>query len=208
MSIKFHSEVSLWHRPCTSMSQQFKNNFGPPQNLGGPGKGESGVKKLSVIIIMFFSLFCLVTGALAAQDTANLTVNAAVGARAKLTLGVNTINFPDEDPDLVASIPANENAVNVNVKVRTDAASTSTLTHKAGGDLVDGGKTITIDNVTWTATGAGYVAGTMSTSSDEAAGSWDGPGNFSGTFSYFLANSWDYEPGSYTASSTYTLTAP
>jgi hypothetical protein len=74
--------------------------------------------------------------------------------------------------------------------------------------LISGGDTILIGNVTWTATGTGFVPGTMSRTSAQSAGSWTGSGSRSGTFSYFLANSWDYATGSYSASSTYTLTAP
>jgi len=152
--------------------------------------------------------FWVVGGAFAASDTGDLTVNAAVSARAKLTLDPTTINFPDSDPDTVPSISATENPVDVTAKVRTGAASNATLTCLAGGDLVSGGDTIAISTVTWTATGAGFVAGTMSRLAAQSAGSWTGSGNYSGTFSYALANSWDYEIGNYTATVTYTLTAP
>jgi hypothetical protein len=166
------------------------------------------MKKLCLVMAFVVCSFWVVGGAFAATDTENLTINAAVSARAKLTLSDNTINFIDADPDVTDPIPATENAVTVEVKARTGALSDVTLTHRASGNLIDGAKTITIDNVTWTATGAGYVAGTMSTGSDVAAGSWTGPGDYDGTFSYFLDNDWAYEPGSYSASSTYTLTAP
>jgi hypothetical protein len=61
--------------------------------------------------------------------------------------------------------------------------------------------------MTWTATGTGYVAGTMNTTA-QPAGSWTGPGQRIGTFSYFLANSWSYTVGNYSTSINYTLTAP
>jgi hypothetical protein len=137
-----------------------------------------------------------------------LTINAAVNSKAKLTLGSATINFADQDPDTTPSIGATENAVSVEVKARTSAASTVTLTVRANGDLVDGTKTIDISNVTWTAGGGGFASGTMSDSSDVSAGSWTGPGTRSSTFSYLLANSWAYEPGSYAQTATYTLTSP
>ena len=92
--------------------------------------------------------------------------------------------------------------------MKTGSASTATLTVLAAGDLTSGTDTIAISNVTWTATGAGFVAGTMNKTTAQSAGSWTGSGNRSGTFSYFLANSWSYPTGSYTATTTYTLTAP
>ena len=168
------------------------------------------MKGLSLVFLFLILLLTSIPG-FAVQQTGPLAVNMAVNARAKLTLGVAAINFPDADPDATPSIPATENVVPVSVtaKVRTGASSTATLTHRASGDLSAGsGITIPIGNVTWTATGAGYVAGTMSSSSNVSAGSWTGSGSYGGTFSYFIVNSWSYTTGNYTVSTTYTLTAP
>jgi hypothetical protein len=136
-----------------------------------------------------------------------LTINATVSAKAKLTLGVAAINFPDADPDTVPSIAAGENPVSVTVKAQTGGASAVTLSVQANGDLDSGTDTIDITNVTWTATGAGFVGGTMNTVA-QSAGSWTGPGRRDGTFSFWLSNSWDYPAGSYSQSVVYTLTAP
>jgi hypothetical protein len=144
---------------------------------------------------------------LAATDQQNLTINASVSAKAKLTLGVAAVNFADADPDSVPSIAATENPVSVTVKAQTGGASSVTLTVQANGDLDSGTDTIDITNVTWTATGAGFVAGTMDTAA-QSAGSWTGSGRFDGTFSYQLANSWSYNAGSYSQTVVYTLTAP
>ena len=144
----------------------------------------------------------------AVNTTQPLTVNMAISARAKLTLGVNAINFADADPDTSPSISATENPVSVTAKVRTGASSIATLTHLASGDLTSGSNTIAISNVTWTATGSGFVAGTMNRTTAQSAGSWTGSGSYSGTFSYSIVNSWSYATGNYTASTTYTLTAP
>ena len=144
----------------------------------------------------------------AVNTTQPLTVNMAISARAKLTLGASAINFADADPDTSPSILATENPVSVTAKVRTGASSTATLTHLAGGDLTSGSNTIAISNVTWTVTGSGFVAGTMNKSTAQSAGSWTGSGSHSGTFSFSIVNSWSYATGNYTASTTYTLTAP
>jgi hypothetical protein len=150
--------------------------------------------------------FPVVVGA--ATDTQTLTINATVSARAKLVLAPSTINFPDADPDVTPSIAANENSVNVLANVRTSSAGVSTLTCQANGDLDSGSDTIPIGNVTWTAVGPGYVAGTMNTGAAQAVGSWVGSGANVGDLDFFLANSWAYNVGSYTQTVTYTLTAP
>ena len=162
---------------------------------------------VSTLILAAVCLLCAIAQGVAATDQQNLTINATVSAKAKLTLGVAAINFADADPDSVPSIAATENPVSVTVKAQTGGGSSITLTVQANGDLDSGTDTIDISNVTWTATGAGFVAGTMDTTA-QAAGSWTGPGRYDGTFSYQLANSWDYAAGSYSQTVVYTLTAP
>jgi hypothetical protein len=165
--------------------------------------------KIAKIFVVVLTLGLLAAGsALAATDTKTLTINFAPAARATLTLGQSGITFPDSDPDTTPSIAATQNPVAVTASVRTGASSIPTLTVVTATDLVSGSDTIPIGNVTWTASGTGYVAGTMNKTTAQSAGSWTGSGNRSGTFSYFLTNSWNYATGSYTATATYTLTAP
>ncbi|MCX6549743.1 MAG: hypothetical protein NTY02_01845 [Acidobacteria bacterium] len=143
----------------------------------------------------------------AASDTKPLTVNATVAATAKLTVSSATVAFADADPDVTPSITASGGAITVTAKGKTSAAGNITLTILAGADLTSGSDTIPIANVTWTATGD-LVAGTMSKTIAQSVGSWTGSGSRTGTQTYKLANSWDYVTGSYTASATYTMTAP
>ena len=167
------------------------------------------MKKLSLVLAIGLGLVLMAGRAFAASDGKPLTVNATVSARATLTLGAASISFVDADPDATPSIASSPASVSVTAKVRTGAASTATLTHLAGGDLVSGTDNIAISNVTWTASGVGFVAGTMNKTTAQTAASWTGSGSHTdGLFSYFLANSWSYATGNYTASSTYTLTAP
>ncbi len=140
----------------------------------------------------------------AASDTKDLTVNAAVGALAKLTLDRNTINFVSADPDVTPSIQA-DNTVTISAKRR--ATGTTTLNVQAGGNLVDGGNSIAITNVTWTTPSTDYVAGTLNTTS-QSVGSFTDSGTSDGTLTFFLANNWNYVPGAYTATATFTLTTP
>ena len=179
----------------------------PPITLLDQENGEREMKRFSLVLAIL-GLLLTSMPVLAVNTTQPLTVNMAISARAKLTLGVNAINFADADPDSSPSILATENPVSVTAKVRTGAASTATLTHLAGGDLTSGGNTIAISNVTWTVTGAGFVSGTMNKTTAQSAGNWTGSGSYSGTYSYSIVNSWSYATGNYTASTTYTLTAP
>jgi hypothetical protein len=164
--------------------------------------------KRTLTLLCAVAVLALPIVASAATDNQTLTINASVLARAKLVLAPSIINFADADPDVTPSIPATENSVNVISTVRTTTAGAVTLTCQANGDLVSGGDVIPIGNVTWTAGGAGYVAGTMNTAAPQAVGSWTGSGSYVGTNDFFLANSWAYNIGAYTQTVTYTLTAP
>jgi len=144
----------------------------------------------------------------AVAQTRNVTLSTNIAARAKLQFLSSTMNFKDEDPGSVLSISADVNALNVTSSARTGSSQTAALTCLASGDLISGTNTISISNMTWTATGTGYLPGTMNRTTAQPAGSWTGSGQRVGTFSYFLANSWSYTIGNYSTSINYTLTAP
>jgi len=163
-----------------------------------------------------FSLACavalvaLVAGAVnaaPATSTANVTVSATVSATAKLALGASAISFADKDPDTFPSVLQTESAITISAKAKTSTGSTVTLTVVSGGNLVSGTDNIAITNITWAVTGTGFVAGTLNTTAQPLA-SWTNSGTWSGTQTYTLANSWAYRTGSYSATLTYTLTAP
>jgi hypothetical protein len=164
--------------------------------------------KTGRILIVALALVFLATGAaLAASATQNITINATVNSKAKLTFTTTTINFSDADPDTTPVITSTD-VPTVTAKVRT--SGTPTLTCLAGGDLTSGTDTIAISNVSWTASGD-YQAGTMSKSAAVSVDNgWTGSGTKTGTLTYQLANSWDYKASAtpYTATVTYTLTAP
>jgi hypothetical protein len=124
---------------------------------------------------------------------------------AQLTITPASVNFRNSVAPL---IPAQENPVSVTANAQIDDQSTAVLSVFAGDDLVSGADKISIDKVSWTATGDGFVAGTMKKNVSVTAGSWQGPGEHVGTFSFFLANSWSYATGNYSQTVIYTLTAP
>lgn len=173
-------------------------NFVPPQKFWtGPS-----------ILLVALILLLWGTPAAAFDTITEVDISAPLASSAQLTITPSALNFPNADPDTVPSIHANENPVTVTANAQTNGNQTVTLSVLARGDLASGSDTIPIGNVTWTATGTGYRAGTMSRTTAQTAGSWQRSGNRTGTFSYFLKNSWSYATGNYTQTVTYTLTAP
>jgi hypothetical protein len=169
------------------------------------------MKKLSlVLVVVGLGLVWMIGSAMAATATASLTIGATVANMASLSLGETSITFPDSDPDTVLSIPADKNPVNVAAKAKTSKGSSVTLLIATPTDLTAGTATIGIDQVRWTAAGdAAFVAGTMNKAAPQAAVSgWTDSAKKTGSFSYFLANSWSYATGNYSATATYTLTSP
>ncbi|MBM4272937.1 MAG: hypothetical protein FJ134_00515 [Deltaproteobacteria bacterium] len=164
--------------------------------------------RLRTIFLAVLALTLVASAAWAVTATQDITISTNIASRAKITMPTTTVTFPDSDPDTTPSVSATQNPLTITCAARTGASSAVTVTVKAADDLKDGAKSIGISNVAWTATGAGYIAGTMSKSADQNVGSWTGSGSRAGTLSFALANSWDYETGNYSATATYTLTVP
>ena len=170
--------------------------------------------KAKTIFLLMLALTLVGAGAAwGASATKDVTIAATVSSAAKLTLATNTVTFPDADPDTVSSISANENGAVVTAKVKTGSSTSATLKVLAADDLKSGSDIIPITNITSSATntsGSFFSAGpiTWSKSSPGATVGVGNSGSFAGTFSWFLANSWNYPTGNYTANATYTLTAP
>ena len=144
----------------------------------------------------------------AANLSRTATATATVNAVAKLSLSSNSLAFPDADPDTTPSIPASGGALVITAKARTTIGSTVSLTVRASDDLRSGLDRILATQLTWTATGTGFVDGTMSKTAAQPVGSWVSSGMWTGSQAYALANSWTYSTGTYTTTLTYTLSAP
>jgi len=145
---------------------------------------------------------------LAASRTDTLSVSATIAARAKLTLSSGSMAFADADPDTTPVVSPGGGALTIMAKGRTTVGSTVTLVVLASGDLQSGLDAIPIEQLSWAATGTGFVAGTLSHTAAQTVGTWANSGAWTGTQSYQLANSWTYSTGTYTTTLTYTLTAP
>jgi hypothetical protein len=125
-----------------------------------------------------------------------------------LSISPASITFASADPDVSPSIAAAP--VVVTVRIRQNAGPW-TLTVLAGGDLIAGGATVDITNVTWTATPAPpYQNGTLSKTVAQQVASGSGNVNpaANGSVTFRLANSWNYSAGNYTQTLVFTLSAP
>ena len=163
----------------------------------------SGFKVVVLPVLMLAA-----TTSAAAQETTVGTLNANLGVMARLSFSSSSLSFPDADPDALPQVPASPGSVTVTAKARATPQATVLLTVAAGDDLRSGMTTIPVDNLTWTATGDGFVGGTVSRVAEQVVASWTGSGIRTGTQEYFFRNLWTHPSGTYTVTLVYTLTAP
>lgn len=144
----------------------------------------------------------------AGGQTATAVLSANLGGRAKLAFSSNGLSFPGADPDTLPQVAAISGPVTVTAKARASRGGTVLLTVQATDDLRSGVVTIPVDALTWTATGAGFVGGTVSRTAQQTVGSWTGSGSRTGTQQFLFRNLWTYSTGTYTVTLQYTLSAP
>ena len=152
----------------------------------------------------------LIVGCLAARGEAQsrtATLSATFSGLARLTLSTASLTFPDADPDTIPQVAGNPAVVTITTKARATRNGTVTLTVQASGNLRSGLITIPASNITWTATGAGFVAGTLSSATPQAVAAWVGSGVRNGTQSFFFRNLWTHPTGTYTLTLLFTLSA-
>ena len=130
------------------------------------------------------------------------------GARLELSVSPTSISFPSSDPDVAPFMTAPPVVVSIRIRQSTGPWS---LTVLANGDLLSGGSTVDISNVTWTATPAPpYQGGTLSKTVAQRMAS--GTGNVNpaqnGSVTFRLANAWTYNAGNYTQTIVFTLSTP
>jgi hypothetical protein len=162
--------------------------------------------RLTVSVLLFALIFA--TGRMpAAAQTSNATLNASINGLARLSLSSAALTFPDADPDTVPSIQASQGPITLSAKARTSPNGTVTLTVVASDQLRSGLNTIPASNITWVGSGAGFVNGTLSTTTAQVVAGWSGSGVRTGTQMFFFRNLWSYATGTYTLTMTYTLAA-
>lgn len=144
----------------------------------------------------------------ASAQVATATLSANVSTVAKLTLSTASASFPDADPDAIPQIPAAGGPILITAKSRANPGTQVLLTVQAADDLRSGVNVISASNITWTATGTGFVAGTLSTVSPVTLAAWTGSGVRAGSQQLYFRNLWTHPTGTYTVSLVYTLSAP
>lgn len=159
----------------------------------------------SLLVVLVFWLGPAVVLATGVDQVAlDLEIKAPPAVRLSLT--PRAINFPDADPDTVPEVAAGENPVQVTILAR---GSQITLTARALTHLVSGADQIEISNVSWTATGSGFLPGRLKDAAEVLVGQWSAPFTsiMRGSLNFFLHNSWHYPVGKYTATVIFTATA-
>lgn len=141
-------------------------------------------------------------------QTRTATVNVSINNVARLTLASTSVTFPDSSPDIVPFVPGLPNPLSITVKARLTANASLRLSVLANDDLRSGTRTIPASNITWTAAGAGFVAGTLSRTTSQSVGSWVGSGARSGSQNLLFRNLWTHPTGTYSLTMTYTLSSP
>ena len=137
----------------------------------------------------------------------------------QLTIAPSSISFSDANPTTTPTIAANST---VAVALRVSGASSTqawSVHAQAAGDLVSGGNSIGISNVSWTVSGpsggtcqrpCSCYAGTVSKVTSQVI--FNGTSNTNNslvcTQTYTLVNSWPYAVGSYSQTVTITATSP
>jgi hypothetical protein len=142
--------------------------------------------------------------AFAQSDTA--TLNASVASLVRLSVSSSSLTFPDSDPDTIPLVPASPAVISITAKSRTPPGGEVTLTVEATDDLRSGVTTIPASSITWTATGPGFVSGTLGRTPQTVA-SWTGSGVRTGTQTFLFQNLWTYSIGTYTVTMIFTLSA-
>ena len=160
----------------------------------------------------FFTAFVVWTAlapdARVAAQASTATLSANVSTSAKLTLSTASLSFPDADPDSIPQIPSNGGPLLITAKARANPGAQVTLTVQASDDLRSGINVLPASHITWTATGPGFVAGTLSAATPVSVAAWTGSGVRSGTQQLYFRNLWTHPTGTYTVSLLYTLSAP
>jgi hypothetical protein len=143
-----------------------------------------------------------------AQQNALAILTVTVGGLAKLSFSTNAISFPDADPDTTPKVPSSPPAIVITAKARATRLAVVALTVSTTDDLRAGVSTIPASEISWTASGPGFVNGTLKRAAPQMVASWSGSGVYTGTQQYAFANRWSHPTGNYSLTLTYTLSSP
>jgi hypothetical protein len=123
-----------------------------------------------------------------------------------LSVSPSTFTYPSASPDTSPVVTSPQ--LTLSYRVTGNGGRAWTITVQAQTDLVSGSSSIPAGNVTWTATPAPFVNGTLSTTAQTLA---QGSGTVSTTkFGYLtfnLKNLWTYAAGTYSHTVVFTFSA-
>jgi hypothetical protein len=133
----------------------------------------------------------------------------ATAQKVDVTLTPSTVSFQSADPDTTPVVTSP--TVSVRYRVQQNAGAQWRITVLATGDLVTGGASIPVSNVSWIATPSPpFQNGILSATVEQLVAS--GTGNVvppeTGTMTFRLVNSWTYAAGVYSQSFVFTISAP
>jgi hypothetical protein len=127
----------------------------------------------------------------------------------ELSISPLVVTFPTTEPD--AAPVLNAPPVSVQYRVRGNGNRQWLITVETSGDLISGQSRIPASAVSWLATPAPpFRAGTMSGTQAQTVASGNGNVNptTTGTVTFRLTNSWNYDAGTYLQTFTFTLSTP
>jgi hypothetical protein len=118
----------------------------------------------------------------------------------------STFTYPSASPDSSPVVTSPQ--LTLSYRVSNNSGGTWTISIQAQTGLVSGSSSIPAGNITWTATPAPFVNGTLSTNAQTLA---QGSGNAfptkSGYLTFSLKNLWTYAAGTYSHTVVFTLSA-
>lgn len=155
-----------------------------------------------------FFLFAWSGATAGAAQAVSATLSSTMPPLARLSLSANNISFPDADPDMVPQVASSGGPITITAKARAATGGVVTLTVHSDDDLRSGVVVLPASLITWTASGPGFVSGTVSKTAPQLVGSWVGSGVRTGTQTFRFENRWTHPAGIYTVTLVYTLTAP
>jgi hypothetical protein len=124
-----------------------------------------------------------------------------------LSLSPSTISFSSADPDDTPVLTSP--TITASYVVLFSFGQSWTISLQADDDLRNGTSTIRASSVSWTASPSPpFRAGTLSTATAQTLASGSGDAWTSGTVTFTLPNSWNYDVGTYSATITFTLACP
>jgi hypothetical protein len=127
-----------------------------------------------------------------------------------LSVSPAIISFPPADPDAFPVVTSGP--VTISYRIRGVPRNESwQITVLSSGDLLAGGTSVDISNVSWVATPSPpFRSGTLSKTVAQVVASGNGNVNptASGSLTFRMTNSWTYSTGTYTQTLVFTLSTP